>query len=512
MPYLSSGSDQFQKASITKYNLVDDILTSTPASGWTIETGMTEGTTVTLNFYMVNRMQALNKVLREMSSYYVLFNSSTKKVKWLNATTANVDRSASNMAYDTKTLVKTSMLRDISQIVVIGKDSTIRGEYGSSTSSRAYYQVNDITTDTEALAIATAIHADIGVSYDTYRVVVDPTHIEYDVRDKVKVNGSIFYIREIIQGMDEIALIVDTGKISVIDSLGSRIKKIEGDFPTGSDGSWNGGSQNVSNDGALVNQFIFNCKDATMISNFKLKFKIAKWKASTADSTLYLSNVSQVIAAADDAVGSGLTVGTHYYPDSTGMNCCANGGSYMNGYQFGHASALLYVLSTGSCTNSVIELQIQNGATGWQTVDTTDYYSTGGSAITQLSLSGLFSGWVTQEDASNLVRARLVFTIGSGDGGYLRPYKWQIRIGRVTRHIHELTLETGEPDTSIPTYINYMLNGVDWYRWSEATGEIDYTPVTGENIIYVRCDGWPAPDGGRANVTVTGTYQVLGKS
>jgi len=86
----------------------------------------------------------------------------------------------------------------------------------------------------------------------------------------------------------------DTGKVSVVDSLGSRIHRIEGNFLSVLSLTWNGGSQNVSADPTITNKYIFDFKDATLVSNFKLRFNIGKWCSSTKDSTESLSTVDNV--------------------------------------------------------------------------------------------------------------------------------------------------------------------------------------------------------------------------
>jgi len=51
----------------------------------------------------------------------------------------------------------------------------------------------------------------------------------------------------------------------------------------------------------------------------------------------------------------------------------------------------------------------------------------------------------------------------------------QTIILKESRHIHTLTLETGEPDTTVASYVQYSLDGNNWYLWYNGMATLDVT-------------------------------------
>jgi hypothetical protein len=510
MPYLSSSLDIFTKSAITVANLATDILTSAPDSNWDLAAGMVDATSVTMNFYLVNRLQALNKVLREMQGYYVLFDSTAKTVKFLNATGINTDRSATDMQYVTKTLVSSSMLRGITQIVVIGKDSSIRGTYGSSTSSRAYYQVDDITTNAEALSIATAIYNDIGVNYSTYKVTVSPDQIQYDVRDKVKVDGSYYWVKSLIQSMDEIEMILDSGKISVIESFGSRIHLIEGNFPAGSDQQWSGGVSNVAANSAAYTDFSFDIKDVAMVSGAMLDCVIGSFvkAADVSTSSGYLSDVSFVNSTSSAAAVASYGSNPYYYPDGSYLTCTG----MTNGYQFGSATIFADFFGIGSANRQVtLQFYYSTDTTNWYTLGeefkTTLQYDGASNHIVPVMHTIFFDG--STSSAAIYIRCNIT---SSGGSNTIGVYSYsRITVRRFPRHLHSVSTTydkttTGTPPTKLYAYVNGTYKG----ELTPGTPiAINTNLITGKNVIRFQT---AASAGNQCSVNPTITYQTLGKS
>lgn len=507
MPYLSSTLDIFTKSSITIYNLANNILTSSPDSGWDLASGLSDSTVVTVNFYMVNRLQALNKILREMRGYYVIFDSSAKTVKFLSSTGINTDRTGTDIIYNTKTINSSSMLRGITQVVVIGKDSSIRGTAGSSTSSRAYYQVDDITTTDEANKIAESILADVGVLYATYKITVDPDQIQYDIRDKVTVDGSDYWITSLVQGIDDIELIVDDGRTSVIDSLGSRIHLIEGNFPSGSDASWSGGNTNVAANAAAYTEYKLEIQDITLISGAKFKATIGSFiksaDVSTATDNLSASSPSTTFGTAGSTSTPTMPI---YIPSESGFS----NGIMNTGYQFGLCNLCMDVTSdTSGNVICYVEYKYGNSSTWNTSTSTSVYVRTAGTWYT-VGLSWIFSGVDTAETGSTEPswRVRLYQS-----GALLKTVEPRISISRIPRHTHPVTTTydkttTGTPPTSITFKIN---SGSDTTFTPGTTDPVDIQSllITGTNTIYIKT---PSGAGNQCSVNPTITYQTLGKS
>ncbi len=486
-PYLSGGLDIFTKTSTTVNALALDMLTSTPDSGWTISTGSSGYPDTTaiasMNFYMVNRLQGINKILREIRGYFVLFDSSAKTVKYLNATGINTDRSASNMSYVSKRIISSSMLRGITQVTVIGKDSSVRGDYGSSTSSRAYYQVDDIETDDEALKIATAIYGDIGVTYADYEVEVDPTQIQYDVRDKVKLDGTVYWITEVVQGMDAITLTLDDGRTSVIDSLGKRIHVIEGDFPEGADGSWSGGNSNVGANGAIETTYIFDIKDATAIYDAALDVTISNFDKNTdvGVTTEYLSDIS-LITTTDYSTDTSLMGDPEYFPSSSGLTCTA-----ANGFQF--ALATINGTLRTATAGEVVYLDCQystDGGSNWSNSGT--IYPFYMPLTTQSYVFG-YSTLIRGHTSSIKVRWRF----RPADTGTVSNFnEMDMQVQMAARHVHSLTTTYNKVvagNTPAATVLVKLNSGGTYTSVTPGTPQalsVFGTLVTGKNTLYIK--------------------------
>jgi hypothetical protein len=499
MPYLSSTLDIFTKSAITIANLATDILTSAPDSTWDLAAGMADTTSVTMNFYMVNRLQALNKVLREMRGYFVLFDSTAKTVKFLTSTGINTDRSATDMVYQSKTLISSSMLRGITQVVVIGKDSSIRGTYGSSTSSRAYYQVDDIATNDEALKIATAIFGDIGVTYADYKVTVSPDEIQYDVRDKVKVDGSYYWIKSIIQSMEDIEMILDDGRTSVIESFGSRIHLIEGNFPSGSDQQWSGEWQNIPPAGQSA-VYNIDIKDINLISNFILAADVSDYRTDVtiAAETEFLSDISQV------ASSTAYTTITFFASGYTSLATASV--SLTNGSQFGMATLTGdFFCNTDGDHQLIINCQYSNDNSTWTASSVYGDYLLQAGVVTPINLSILIPG-----TTSTLQYVKFVVYVGGTNQIRLRSGALTA-IQRTSRHKHtQNKVVQRTTDSSLPaaTNLGCNINGsAHSYTMPLTSDDITAHLITGKNEIrfYYNAAGYGA-------IKPRATYQTLGKS
>lgn len=362
MPLIDGGLDIFSKSSNTISQLA---AVAVSGSGWTIDPSSTDATVIaSMSFYLVNRLQALNKILREMRGYFVLFNSTTSVVKYLNSTTANTDRTATPIIPRSTLSNSKSMLRGITQVTVIGKETSIRANAGTSTTSRIYYQVDDIGTVGEAQVIADAILADVGVLYGDVIITLSPEEIQYDVRDKVTLTGSAtqYYIKKIVQGMDEITLTLDTGKVSTVESLGSRIHLVEGNFPAGTDATWNGDWQNVSGDGSTATEWTFDIKDIAVISDpVNLTFNIDKYRKYVTASTTTdnLSDVTPLLSSISAAPVENISAsGLNYYPYNGATRYVTTTGM-TSGYQNALFTFSCTAMYNGDLTSQYITLQPQ---------------------------------------------------------------------------------------------------------------------------------------------------------
>lgn len=494
MQYLSGTSPIFTKTSMSVTNLVTDILSG---SGWT--NGSTDSTVISIfSCYYVNKLQALQKLIRETRGLYIWFNSSTKTVYY---GTTGTDYSSVALSYMEKKLSSSTEARNVTKVIVLGKDESIIGTAGTGTIV-ATYQVTDITVSSEAASMAATILADLGNEYDTYIVTIDPSQYIYGARDKVLVDGIVYYVKQVDHTLNEIKLTIDSGSVSVIDSLGTRITEISGSFPSGSDASWSGGNANVAANGASYTSYVFNVADISMVANALLDATISSFQVSTgvAASTNYLSTVSAISTSGTFTDTSWLSSGTHYFPNSSGLSV-----TNANGHQFGMAVLIGSFFSTGTYEVIIGAQYSLNGGSSWVTHSLSNSLTINNSYPVPVSASILISG---TDNTSLKVR----FTIQPVSGSVIRIYDdFQILLQSVPKHIHTVSTTydkttTGTPPSTITIKVN---SGADTTLTPGTPLDIQSLLQTGKNIIYVKT---PSGTSNQCSVNPSITYQSLGKS
>jgi hypothetical protein len=500
MQYLSGSAAVFSKTSISVTNLVDDILTG---SGWTRPTSTDATVITTFSCYYVNKMQALQKVLREMRGHWIWFDSNNKYVYFGSL---NTDHTGSgNISYIEKKLKSSTEARNITKVIVLGKEPTISGTDGTGTNV-ATFQASDIITSTEAASLAAIIRSDIGNEYNTYVVTVDPSQYSYNARDKIKVDLVDYYIKEIDHTLNEIKLTIDTGAVSVVDSMGSRIKEVTGEFPTGSDAQWSGGNTNVAANAAESTTYIFDIKDATMISNPYIDATIGDYIKTTAVAaeTEFLSAVDAVLstsAGTDEAS----FVSSFYVPNSSGTSI-----TYIaDGFQHALFTLNCQMAAYASAIVSVeLQLSYNNGSSWSSTIGTA--YSALTTSIRDYNITGMASGSATSE-TSGQMKFRLYVSATQ----QLKAWNLYGTLYRIPRHKHSVT--TTYDKTTIsgskPSTIQVSINGESFYTTLTPGTPLRintyWTLITGKNTISIKT---PSGAGNQCSVNPTITYQTLGKS
>jgi len=484
----------------------------TGGDAWSVSySGSGASTSLTIGCYYTNALSFLKKVIIDNLGYKLWFDSVNKIVYFGEY---NVDRTATPIAYIDKQEIRDSTRRGCNRVIVIGKNASITGDAGSGNLIRVF-EYPSAATSAECDTLAAKILSDVQYTNVQYTVTLEDTAV-CDVADYINLDGTNYIVIKKVTTFDK--TIITTGALttSILDTLGSSITEVSGETVSGSDASWSGGNTNVAANGASYTEYVFDVKDINMISNAKLDATIGSFikSADVAASTAVLSETSQVIASTTADTSSLLSVGTHYFPDSTGMNCCSNGGSYMNGYQFGLAVAVLNIVNSTDITNSSVYLEVRNGSGSWQIVATLDLHLHNTAITNHITLTGLFSGWETQENSSNLVRMRIRIEVGSGDGSILRLYRYTLSAGRTTRHAHTVattynkTAGSNTPATSLYIKVN---SSADIAFTPGTTSPLDIQSYlkTGKNIIYVKT---PSAANNQCSVNPSITYQTLGKS
>lgn len=498
-PYRYSGGDVFTRSSITIDALVDEILSG---SGWTRHSSSSDATIVTLSFYHVNRLQALNKIIREIRATNLWFDDSSG-TKYVYFGSTGTDRTATPIVYTTKVNESSSEERGITKVYVLGKDSTVVGSSGSTDTKIKKYQASDITTSAEADLLAASILADLAVVRNRYKLIVDQSYYQYDVMDKVRITGDLtdYYVREISHSERDIELTVDTGQVSLIETLGSRITEISGNFPSGTDASWSGGNTNVAANTASATTYVWEIESKNMISDPYIDVTIGSFikSADVSAETDYLSDVSTVDTSSDYSNATYFSAAT-YIPSSSGVSCSAP-----TGFQFGIATINGVIRAGTGLTYVTITCQYDHNDGNWHSTNvynevycvlTTDTYP--------FSLTAMIPGNTTG------IRVRWRFTPGSNTFSLYNTINYSVQLA--SRHKHSVTTTYDKTTTGTPpTTVTVSVNGNSLGSVTPGTPvAISLTYLQdGKNTISITT---PSGSDNQCSVNPTITYKCLGLS
>lgn len=207
-------------AALTVNYIMDKILATT--NGWTRGTNDTS-TGNTISFYYSNVLDAIYKLCRDVLEQNVWFDSATKKVYW--------DTHRTNfgaVTYINKDVTIHTRGRKINQVNVVGASADIIGssDDGSAAPRKTVaFQLDEVTSNTEAAALAASIRAKLGTKYEKHKIHTIP-RVDIWECDEVLVD-SVAYIVDTVEISWEETIIglVPYGSMDGEDTIGSMIDK-----------------------------------------------------------------------------------------------------------------------------------------------------------------------------------------------------------------------------------------------------------------------------------------------
>jgi len=482
----------------------------TGGDAWTVDSGSSSTETFTIGCYYTNALAFLRKVVVDNLGKKIWFESATKKVYFGDYYT---DRTASPIDYIDKQEIRDSNKRGCTKVIVIGQDSSITGTAGTGNLTRVFEYLS-ATTTTECENLATALLADLQNSKVQYNVTLDEG-VACNVADYINLDGTNYVVTKKVTTFDRVVITTGGLTTSLLDTLGTSITEISGETVTGSDASWSGGNTNVAANAASNTEFVFDVADVNMISNAVLDVTIGSFikSASVNATTEYLSDVSQVSSASGSDSSNFLSAGSHYFPDSTGVDLTNAGANYLSGFQFGLVQFHASFGVTGNMSSTTLELQYKlTGSSTWYSAGYYDLYLSSSSELQDFNLMGLFSGSTMQETSSLKPYVRVLISVPSVDANKIRPYRWKVFGQRVTRHAHSVTTVYDKSTTGTPpSSVNVTINSTSIGAVTPGTTLPDITShlISGKNIIKIKT---PSGSNNQCSVNPTITYQTLGRS
>lgn len=538
---------------------------------WTIDSGSSSSTSLTIGCYYTNAMAFIRKVVVDNLGYKLWFDSSTKKVYFGEYF---VDRTATPIDYIKKKEIRDSNQRGCTKVTVIGSDSSVYGSSGSGNIERIF-EYPSATTSTECGNLAARILSDVSVTNVQWEVVLGEG-VTANVGDYIDLDGSDYIVNQKETTLDEVTITVGSTETSILETLGTSITEITGETVTGSDASWSGGNTNVAANAASYTNFTFDIKDINMVSNAFLDCTIGSFikSADVSANTNYLSAVTPLLGSVVHTANENISSGSsNYYPYNGSVRYVSKTGM-TDGFQYGLLNFTATVIYQYDSTSQYIRLYPQysfNGST-WNNITDggTTYYidiylprrktrsygstsvltgaslyesrdsgnryvasTSGGSPTTveygivndvSLSTSSTSVDGVTDDS----VYVPISFTcLLPGTSGYTALYARVLiynytdstvtvmnsagLLQVVQRHTHPVVTTYDKSTTGTPpstVTINVNSNGDNTLTPGTP---IDITSwlVTGKNTIAIKT---PASAGNQCSVNPTITYQTLGRS
>jgi len=468
------------------------------ASAWTVDSGSSSSTSLTIGCYYTNALAFIKKVVVDNLGYKLWFDSVNKKVYFRSY---NTDRTATPIAYIDKQEIRDSTRRGCNRVIVIGKNASITGTAGSGNLIRVFEYPSAATT-TECETLATKILSDVGITNVQYTVTLEDAAI-CNVADYINLDGTNYVVTKKVTTFDKIVITTGALTTSILDTLGNSITEVSGETVTGSDASWSGGNTNVAANGASITEFIFDVKDKNMISNAMLSATIGSFiKAANVNaSTSYLSDIAVTTSNAGRADVTAPT-GSIYIPSSSGITS----GIMANGFQFGLWSFSCYI-ALESAGTLYVYLQRKYGSGSWTDIDSVPV-TVSNTGFHNVSLSMLFPGDDTAESSGTRAYYRVLI---SGSGLDVKSIDNYMAVSRSPRHIHTVTTTydktsgSGTPPSSVTCRVELSTP----FTLNSTPVDITNLLVTGKNRIWIAT---PSGTDNQCSVNPTITYQTLGKS
>jgi hypothetical protein len=499
-----SGSRSFIRSGDTVATLITMMINDT---GWVA--GTTDTTVITsIGFYNMTASAGIYKLIKEMQGKYVWYvnDGNDKAVFWGSVRT---DRTGTPItSYISKQAETDSIDRNIDKITVYGENSTIYGSYGTGTKEKLY-KYAPAKTAYECTDVATKLLADIGNNKQRYVLTLPKTNTYY-VGDKIKVDSVDYIIFDITRTTSTTTLGIGGSDVSYAETLGGNLTVVDGSIKTPVDAQWSGGNTNVSANASEATTFIFDIKDATMVSNPYIDATIGDYikTATVAAETEYLSSVDTVSGG-----GAGTDVATFvtsfYFPDEDGASILRIADGFQHALFTLNCEAYSY---EPAMISAELQLSYNNGSTWSSSIGIA--YSALTTTRRSFNITGMASGSTTSETAGQMKFRYYVSCWDKDDATAIemKVYNLYGTVYRVPRHKHAVT--TTYDKTTIsgskPSTIQVSINGESFYTTLTPGTPLRvntyWTLITGKNTISVKT---PSGAGNQCSVNPTITYKTL---
>jgi hypothetical protein len=276
--------------SLHNKRLADYIAIILDGTGWSDGTRLT--TTInpvtgdplpSIRFYNTTVAKALEKVITKICGYKMWFDNVNKRVKYGNY---NTDRSAVALSTIDVRPTSSDINYNIDRVIVIGKTEDIYGEAIKSGATTPYktlmYQYTECADSTEARSIARQILADRSVLMERFECDILPGNYIYEEGDLVRISDAktgtygTYGIKDIEISEEKTTLGLGCSEITIFDLLGDKLTEIPSSAFEGTQVTFSGGVQNISNN--APSEWNIDIVNVDNIDNFSITLSLDKLK------------------------------------------------------------------------------------------------------------------------------------------------------------------------------------------------------------------------------------------
>ena len=273
----------------TRYlsSYISSILNGTGWTGSTTEdTNTIPGTSDPLpsvRFYNSTVAKALEKMITLVCGYKMWFHNEQKIVKYGNM---NVDRSGTAIPAINVRPISSDINYGVDRVIVIGKTEDIYGEAEKSNAGSPpktlMYQYTDCGDSAEAQSIAQQILSDRSILMERFECDILPGNYIYEEGDKVTVNDvktgtyGTYGVKDISITTEKTTLGLGCSEITIFDLLGDKLTEIPSSSFEGTQATFSGGAQNISNN--AHGEWNIDIVNVDNIDNFSIMLSLDKLK------------------------------------------------------------------------------------------------------------------------------------------------------------------------------------------------------------------------------------------
>jgi hypothetical protein len=273
----------------TRYlsSYISTILNGTGWTGSTTEdTNRIPGTSDPLpsvRFYNSTVAKALEKMITLVCGYKMWFDNEQKIVKYGNI---NVDRSGTAIPAINVRPISSDINYGVDRVIVIGKTEDIYGEAEKSNAGSPpktlMYQYTDCGDSAEAQSIAQQILSDRSILMERFECDILPGNYIYEEGDKVTVNDvktgtyGTYGVKDISITTEKTTLGLGCSEITIFDLLGDKLTEIPSSAFEGTQVTFSGGVQNISNN--APGEWNIDIPNVANIDNFSITLSLDKLK------------------------------------------------------------------------------------------------------------------------------------------------------------------------------------------------------------------------------------------